>query len=390
MENVNELSKLASKDYSILDVNSSFLKLVNLIEQDNFQSILLTDSKNHLSGFISLEQVLKNGKNEISLKKIQLKLPYLREFNLEKIIKCYLDKNTLLVPIIDQKESIKEVVNLYKVSKEYLFDLTFETENILESVPFTVHKDEKIDQLMSEIKKSYLDTVIVEENGSIFGSIDSRKLANLLIKPESTSRGEKKGEKQKFEGTVENFIVENDDLFIRYQEKYTADNLVEIMEKNSCPLLYVKDANNKLVGMVKLKKLLKLSLQTQTTSSEPITVSILSAPDNNIEQISKKKIMTLIERHSKFFNIGQESEGTVRFRKIENQSQKGMFRYETDVRISFGKGKDSVFAVKADDWGAEKSLNKAYSKISRLISDKRKISRDSYLKKDINEELNKY
>ena len=63
-----------------------------------------------------------------------------------------------------------------------------------------------------------------------------------------------------------------------------------------------------------------------------------------------------------------------------------MFRYETDIRISFGKGKDSVFSVKSEDWGSEKSLNKAYGKISRLISDKRNISRDSYQKKGIIEQ----
>ena len=88
----------------------------------------------------------------------------------------------------------------------------------------------------------------------------------------------------------------------------------------------------------------------------------------------------LIEKHSIFYKEKHEPESTVRFHKIENQSQKGRFRYETDIRISFGKGKDSVFAVKADDWGAEKSFNKAYNKISRMITDKGKIDRQNYQK----------
>ncbi len=388
MANVVDTSKFEQKDYNTLDLNSNFLKLINVIEKDTYQQIFLTDSKNHLNGFISSEHIIKSGKNEIALKKLQIKLPYFKEFDYVKMIKQYLDKNNPLIPIVDQKETITTVYDIYKIAKDYLFDLSLEAEQILENIPFSIHKNEKIDRLMSELKKSFLDCVIVkdEEQDQIFGYIESKSLLNLLIKPESTSRGEKKGEKLKFEGTIEDLIEDDNRIIINFQESFSASQLIELMEKNKIPLLYVKDKNNKLLGMIKLKRLLNLSLASQNADEIAITVSVLSAPDDNIEEIAKKKLSALIERHSKFFNIGQESEGTVRFHKIENQSQKGMFKYETDIRISFGKGKDSVFAVKSDDWGAEKSLNKAYSKISRLISDKRKISRDNYQKKENLEE----
>ena len=388
MANVVDTSKFEQKDYNTLDLNSNFLKLINVIEKDAYQLIFLTDSKNHLNGFVSSEHIIKSGKNEIALKKLQTKLPLFKEFDHIKMIKHYLDKNTLLIPIVDQKETITTVYNIYKIAKDYLFDLNFESEKVVENIPFSIYKNEKIDHLMSELKRTYLDGVIVknEEDNRIFGYIESKKLLNLLIKPESTSRGEKKGEKLKFEGTIENLIENDNRIIVNQQNSYNATQLIERMEQNKIPLLYVKDANNEITGMIKLKRLLNLSLASQNVDENSITVSVLSAPDDNIEQIAKKKISALIERHSNFFNTGQESEGTVRFHKIENQSQKGKFKYETDIRISFGKGKDSVFAVKSDDWGAEKSLNKSYSKISRLISDKRKISRDSYQKKENLEE----
>lgn len=386
MANVVDTSKFEQKDYNTLDINSNFLKLINVIEKDRFQLIFLTDTKNHLNGFVSSENIIKNGKNEISLKKLQIKIPLFKEFDMAKMIQYYLDKNTLLVPVVDQKESLTTVYDMFKIAKEYLYDVTFETEKILENIPFSLQKNEKIDRLMAEIKKSFLEKVIIEENAHIFGYIDTKNLLNLLIKPEGTSRGEKKGEKLKFEGTIENLIQDDDNIIINYKKTFSALELLEIMENNRSPILYVKDTSNQLLGMIKLKRLLNLSLASQLTDNELVVISVLSAPDDNIEQISKKKIASLIERHAKFFSTGQESEGTVRFHKIENQSQKGMFKYETDIRISFGKGKDSVFAVKSDDWGAEKSLNKAYSKVSRLISDKRKISRDIYQKKGIIEE----
>ena len=53
-----------------------------------------------------------------------------------------------------------------------------------------------------------------------------------------------------------------------------------------------------------------------------------------------------------------------------------MFRYDVEIRISFGKGKDMNFSVASADWGAEKSLNKTYQKLSRIIADKRKIAKN--------------
>ena len=386
MENMENLTKYELSKFSTLDINSSFLKLINVIEKDNFGSVFLLDGKEHLSGFVTIEKILKNNKKDITLKKAQTKLPYFKEFDIDKLIKCYLDKNLLQIPIVNNKEFILSVYDLFKVAQDYLIGFEFENEKVLENIPLTVQKSEKIEHLLSEIKKNYLETIIVEENEKPIGYIEIKKLINLFSKPESTSRGEKIGEKNKFEGTITNFINENEDIFINLDKKFNATNLVELMDKNKSSILYVRNNNNKLMGMITLKKLLILALNSQQSENEAINISILSAPDDNIEQISRKKILNLIERHTNFFKTGHESEGTVKFHKIENQSQKGMFKYETDIRISFGRGKDSVFTVKSDDWGAEKSLNKAYNKISRLISDKRKISKDSFQKKEVIEE----
>ena len=383
MEHVVDTDKFAQSNFSTLGLDSNILKLVNSLEKDDFNLIFLTDNKNHLTGFVSLEQVLKNGPNEVALKKIQTKLPLLRDFNIQKIIKCYLDKNPLLIPLVDQKESITTVYNIFKIAKDQLFDQEFESEHILEKIPFTVQKNEKIDHVMAEIKKNFLEKIVVEDQGNFLGYINSRNLANLLIKPEGLSRGEKKGEKLKFEGTIEDLITEDDKIVIEEKEVFNALDLIEIMEQNNSPLIFVRNKQNELVGMIKLKKMFILANDSIKGKKISINISVLSAPDENIEQIARKKLMTLIERYSPFFNVGDESEATVKFHKIENQSQKGMFKYETDIRVSFGRGKDSIFTVKSDDWGSEKSLNKAYSKVSRLISDKRKISKDIYQKKEV-------
>jgi hypothetical protein len=184
---------------------------------------------------------------------------------------------------------------------------------------------------------------------------------------------------------VETLVRESTDIMIPLQDSYSGSQLIELMEKQIVDAIFVFNKENESLGIIKLRKLLSLVLDSFQETSGNIKISVLSPPDSDIDKIAKKKIHSLIERHSKTVNSENDSEGTVRFHKIENQSQKGMYKYETDIRISFGKGKDSVFTVTADDWGAEKSLNKAYSKISRLISDKRKISREIYQKRNVQE-----
>ena len=385
MENIDDVKKFTTENFATLDVNNNYEKLINLLGKDESKTIFITEKKGNLIGFISLEQILKNAKNNISLKKIVTKLPHFQNYDIENFLTLHIDKNILSIPLVDQKEHISYVFDVFKLASNYLFDEEFKAEDIMEHIPFKVSRSEKIDHVLSEIKKSYIDDIVIEDNGTINGIMETKKLINFLIKPDGTSRGEKAGERSKFEGSVEDLILDDDSIFVNYQETYKSDLLLDIMEKNNVPLLYVKK-DNSLVGLIRLKKLLSLKLNSQKLIMiEPI-ISVLSAPDDNIETISKKKITTLIEKHAKFFGTAKDSEGTVRFHKIENQSQKGMFKYETDIRISFGKGKDSIFTVKSDDWGAEKSLNKSYNKISRLISDKRKISQDLYLKKGLMEQ----
>ena len=383
MESATEIDRFTNKKFTSLEINSNLDSLIHLLENDNVQSVFITDSKDHLMGFISAEILLKNSKNPISLKKITSKLPLVRDFDQDKIIECFLDKNSLQIPIVDQKEMINSVVDIYKLAQDYLVDEHFDANEIIEDIPIKLDKNEKIDSLLAHLKKNYVDYIVVEEGGQFAGFVNPKNLVNVLIKPERSSRGSTTGEKLKFEGTVENYITDNNAITLTQQELFSAKDLLEIMQKNNSTVVYVKNKKNDLLGMISLRKMLNMAFNPNKIVSDDVKIAVLSAPDETIEGIARKKVATLLGRHAKFFASESDSEGTVRFHKIENQSQKGMFKYETDLRISFGKGKDSVFSIKADDWGAEKSLNKAYSKISRLISDKRKITSNTYHKKEL-------
>ena len=382
MQSIESFDKYTTTDFNVLDTTSSYANLINLYDKRPSQIIFVEDKKKGLQGYISLDKILKTGFHTVTDKNITVKLPFIREFDLNNIIKVYLDNNIPLIPVVNQKNSIEYVLNIFKIAKEYLYGLEFPLEDLIEEIPLKVKKDDKIDFVMSQIKKSFITNIPVVEQNKIIGFIDAKKLITFLFKPEKSDRSGKSGIKQSFEGTIESLISEKKDIVLKKQDTYTADLLLELMDSNFSENLFIVDKENNLVGMVKLRKLINSLFFSLKKESENIKISILSAPDDYIEQIAKKKISNLIEKHSSFYKEEPDSECVVRFHKIENQSQKGRFRYETDMRISFGKGKDAVFTVTTDDWGANKSFAKAFVKISRLITDKGKINRQNYQQKD--------
>jgi hypothetical protein len=147
------------------------------------------------------------------------------------------------------------------------------------------------------------------------------------------------------------------------------------MIKNQLNTIIVTNNKNELVGLVSLKAILKEHINNYIKKISRYTLRVLGAPDSDIEGIAFRKVNTLLDLYHEFFGLKTEPEGNVRFKKIEHQSKAGMFSYETEIRVSFGKGKNENYSVSATDWGAEKSLNKTFNKISRLLSDKRKIAR---------------
>ena len=254
MENIDDVKKFTTEHFATLDVNNNYEKLINLLDKDESKTIFITEKKGNLIGFISLEQILKNAKNNISLKKIVTKLPLYQNFDIESFLTLHIDKNILSIPLVDQKEHISYVLNVFKLASDYLFDVEFKAEDIIEQIPFKVNRSEKIDHVISEIKKSYIDNIVIEDKGTVDGFIETKKLVNFLIKPDGTSRGEKAGERLKFAGSVEDLILDNDSIFVKYQETYNSGLLLDVMEKNNVPLVYVNKDKNSLVGLIRLKK----------------------------------------------------------------------------------------------------------------------------------------
>lgn len=369
-----DVQRLSEDKYSQVIPSEAISKVLALLEEDRFQTVLVVDKKKHVVGAVTLDQVLRSKAS--STKRTMINLPLLRTPSLDTLTRTYLDKNVDLIPIVDKHERLEHVISVYQLARDILFGLEFELEQLVEETPIETTPSDTFEQALAKVRKGFLDVLPIVQEGRLVGAFHTQNLLPLLQEGESRSRGEKRGEKDRFVGTLEGALEEVEPFVVSAADYLAADELVNRMEQSNSQTLFVVGTNEVFQGVIHLRKMLQLILDETSENITSFPTSVLSAPDENIEGIAAKKVHGLMERHHMFFGEKTEPEGMVRFRKIENQSQRGMFMYETEVRVSFGKGKDNIFAVEASDWGAERSLNKAYNKLARLLSDKRKIAKD--------------
>ncbi|MHA2364708.1 MAG: CBS domain-containing protein [Candidatus Hodarchaeales archaeon] len=371
-----DITSLTVKNYNEILPSGSISMVINRLEENNYQCILVIDRKKHVLGILTLEKILRTSNLLSSAKKSMIDIPRLRKPSLDLLTQIYINKHIDLIPIVNKNEKLEYVISVFQLAKKMVSGLDFEKDVIIDEDYSSLEINETQDRALAIIRKNYSDFIPITNEGKLSGIVHAKQLLSLLLEIDRETRGEKKGEKQKYVGSLEKMVQDPSESVVISQDFFSADQLINQMSKNNIQSLLVVDEENSIIGLITLRKILKLTVEENLENIYDYPIRVLSAPDSNIESIAKKKISGLLERHHNFFGEKLEPQGAVRFRKIENQSQRGMFMYDTEIRVSFGKGKDSNFSVDSSDWGAEKSLNKTFNKLSRLISDKRKIARD--------------
>ncbi|MHA1984936.1 MAG: CBS domain-containing protein, partial [Candidatus Hodarchaeales archaeon] len=314
------------------------------------------------------------------IKKETIKFPYLKSPTLHDLAELFVDKNVDLIPLVDNSNKVTHVVSTKKLALKLLEQTEIDIDSIIEPFSNKIIISDSIEHIFPLIRKFDFDILpIFEENkgNEIVGVLPIKSLTKYLYETESGALGDFKGERKKLSSNIEAFMLSPTSKYSINQKSLTSgSNLVELMIDNELNTILVTNEKNQLIGLVSLKMILKKIIYDYMKTSSKYTLRILGAPDNNIEEIAFRKVNTLLDRYHEFFGPKTEPEGNIRFRKIEHQSKAGMYSYETEIRVSFGKGKAENFSISATDWGAEKSLNKTFNKLSRLLSDKRKIARD--------------
>lgn len=376
-----DLTSLEEKKFQRIPLTEVLSKALLHYNDSNYTSLIVIDPKDKVQGILTVDQILKANKPSTMIKKMIIAAPLLHTPTLDTLAKIYVDKNIDLIPIVDKFEKLTRVVSIYKLARDLLIDKDFDFDTIVEPCPILLHNDATTDNTLSLLRKNSVDIIPIidqKQKNRVIGILPIKDLIKIFHEENSESIGEIKGEKNKFIGMIGDFILDSfSNYVIPKQEVYKAEELIEKMESNYSQTLFVIDANNTLLGMIKMRNLVKKLLDESGENDSGFSIHVQGAPDENIESIAFKKVNGMLQRYQSSFGSNAGVDGQIRFKKIEHQSRGGMFSYETQIRIEFGKGKDEIHSVSAIDWGAEKSLNKAFNKLSRLLNDKRKIIRDN-------------
>lgn len=371
-----DIQTLTENDFNTIQQTELISKTISLFERNDFNSILVLDGKEHVLGSVTLEQILNNLNLSSTVKKIMTTVPLLQNPSLLDLLETFVTKKIDLIPIVNQYKKLQHVVSIFKLAETVVNNQTIANQNTVDKQFLGLDTNDSFEQTLSKIRKNYHDILPVLNNGKLTGVIITKQLLPLMYEAVRDTRGDKKGEKQGQYINIDGIIQDPSSFSIILQESFSGNELIELIIKNRTQSVIIVNEQNTVVGIINLRNILRFILNAGKSDFPAYQVRVLSAPDSDIENIAYKKLTSLLERHHNFFGESVDPEATSRFRKIEHQSQRGMFRYDVEIRVSFGKGKEKNFSVASADWGAEKALNKSYQKLSRIIADKRKIAKN--------------
>ena len=379
MENTDTMSEAEIKKYPLLKDTDLLTKSIISFETQPYNCIIIQDEKNHFLGLLTLDTLITSSNLKSSIKKEITKIPILNSLNLNEIIRLFIEKGIDLIPILDKNKKIAKVISIKALAKEIFQTVDMDLNSITESFSSSISISDPINHLFSLIRKYPFDVFPLyssKNKEEVISAVKIKNLLKVLHDTESDRVGDIKGERKGFSSTIENFTISSlSDCTLNSDSYYSSTDLIKMMIENQSNNLILVDKKYELKGIISLKQMFKYYLDHFVERSTSFVLRILGAPDKDVEMIANKKVNSLLERYHEFFGENSIPEGNVRFKKIEHQSKAGMFSYETEIRVAFGKGKDGIYSVSATDWGAEKSLNKSYNKLSRLISDKRKMAK---------------
>ena len=379
MQEEMDFSRLVDKSAPAILSSESISKAIDLFESTPFSTVIVKDEKEHVNGVATAESILRLPKFTFSVKKGIVNVPLLKSINGSNLLRAFVDNTIDLVPVVDRNERLLYIVSIYRLASELLSDFSFASKDIIEPCGMSFDESENIQSIISGARRHRADVYPILEKPpkkGVLGVLRLKKLLNFIQTLDSDAKETVLGDKKRFSGTFEPILKDNPENFIIIDsERVEAKNIVKQMEKNGCPTLFVLSPKSELLGLVRLRSIFRLFLEATSPATQESLVRVAGAPDANIEAIAVKKVGTILQKFQSLVRQQGNADGSVRFRKIEHQSKAGMFAYETEIRISFGKGKSEVYSVSATDFGSEKSLNKAFSKLSRVLSDKRQHSK---------------
>jgi len=359
----------------ILEQTRPISKAIALL-QAGHDIILILNESSRFVGVIRTRNVIGKGINPTVLCKSYLdrNIPIILEDELNNLDPMtvgakMIDGATRYIPIVDKHSKLKgvfkdsTVLAHFILNRERFLDLTIE-EAINWNLIYLIEND-SIGAAIAKMREYGFSRIpVLTSTGEFRGLIIDRSLLRKHIEKRTTS-GDIIGSREKDWHLlpVSDFLSSAEFITINTPLLEAMDKFV----KFNFHTLFVKDNSEKYGVITALDILLFLLTQSKITKDNII---VMEAPDEDIRNHAVRKGRNIMKREQKW--LGRNSIMRIRFKRNISQSKRGQFSITAMIRLDSEKG--YKYNTEYTDFGAEKTVNKALDKISRIIShDKRKF-----------------
>lgn len=360
-EDVNEC--LVNNFLTVMS-SDKFQKAITIFENNPYNCMFVMNANGKIEGLLPLDHLFRISNVKMAINKEIVKIPFLKKPNIKQLAEIFVDNGLDLIPLMDRHKKLVGVVSVRKLTLKLLESVEIRIESLIETQSEIIFEETSIDHLKSAFRNTHFDILPIfnkKAEKNIIGIVEKRHCAKYLIETESDTLGDLKGERKRITGNISNIMrTDYSNFLLNSNNIYNGTDMINFLLINKSSTVIVVNQKNEYQGLISLKNLVRNFMKNFLGKPGAYMLRILGAPDKDIEEIAYKKVQNLLERYYPLFGEKSKPEGNVRFKKIEYQSKAGMFSYETEIRVVFGKGKEGIFSVSATDWGAEKSLNKSF------------------------------
>lgn len=273
-----------------------------------------------------------------------------------------LDKYNKILGVVQEIPLLNEILEKNSSFSEFLI-----RDIIQKRAPLYLNPNDTLGTAIALFRDNNVNQIPVYENkiNEISGIVDIRDVLKSHLSY-STKKGDIVGDREK---DWRSFLVTEIMRTAKFISIDSTINIaVKLMDEENSTTLVVDNKGNYII--LTTTDIIRYYLLSQEIGG--FNVNVTNAPDDNIKDHAIRKALGIMNSYKGW--LGENCTTKIRFKRNMSQSKGGQFSTKTMIRVTSGRG--HIYSVESTDFGAEKSVNDALDKISRVISDEKQRSVD--------------
>jgi predicted transcriptional regulator len=268
-----------------------------------------------------------------------------------------LDKYSKLIGAIKDLDVLSELFSEFSDS-----EVSVKIHDIVNWDLIILNENDSVGNAIAKIREYGISRIpVLNSDQELEGLVVNRALLKSHVERRAT-KGDVEGSREKDWHLipVKDFLSPVDFISV---ETLLSDVVKNLIKANQYFVIIKKDQE---YGIITPLDIINFLLKQRERTGFNVVVN--QAPDDNIRDHAIRKGLSIMQREQRW--LGANCSMNVRFKRHLSQSKRGQFSMSASIRISSGKG--LTYQTESTNFGAEKAVNDALDKLSRIISEAKK------------------